>query len=366
MQYQRKSSLDKELARIAPQKELLEVLACPVCKGALTLNGDFEAYGFLLCKSCNQKYPVNAGIPHMLPPQLQSLLEENDRDASLSIKEANIGYGSVYQKDRESHDYRSDMSAHCLVPRGMAYILEHLKGTGPRILETCCATGTTASYLYDAGYRPMCFDISPESISSLLERHPNICQPFIADAENLPLQNRSFDTVIFNGALHHLPNPRYALEESFRILQSGGQVVIVEPNNVGDGMRVMFKALVRPRAAMKDLQHTLDIVSANVKGQDTITRDGIKYQKDGDGRWIKYKEMDQEINMPYLLRIAKSLGFKVADANTWDISLAPYQQLNPRPGHSARKRLRRMDTVLEKLPIVSTWGETMHVLLKKP
>ena len=44
------------------QKELLEILACPRCRGQLEVLG-LEA---LCCRACNLVYPVRDGIPVML------------------------------------------------------------------------------------------------------------------------------------------------------------------------------------------------------------------------------------------------------------------------------------------------------------
>ena len=42
-------------------KELLEILACPSCKGDVELNNQK-----IVCKKCGLKYPVKDGIPIML------------------------------------------------------------------------------------------------------------------------------------------------------------------------------------------------------------------------------------------------------------------------------------------------------------
>ena len=56
--------------------ELMEILACPVCKGKLELEVQEEAEGevvtgCLSCATCNLSYPINDGIPNMLPPELR-------------------------------------------------------------------------------------------------------------------------------------------------------------------------------------------------------------------------------------------------------------------------------------------------------
>lgn len=47
--------------------ELLEILACPKCKGKVTPDEAGGAGGYLVCERCRLKYPVNEqGIPIML------------------------------------------------------------------------------------------------------------------------------------------------------------------------------------------------------------------------------------------------------------------------------------------------------------
>ncbi len=45
------------------KKELLEILACPKCKGELEYN---EANGKLICHACKLRYPIKEDIPIML------------------------------------------------------------------------------------------------------------------------------------------------------------------------------------------------------------------------------------------------------------------------------------------------------------
>ena len=56
------------------KKELLEILACPVCKGELELKVDKEdsdeiVTGSLYCRKCNVSYPIKDTIPNLLPPE---------------------------------------------------------------------------------------------------------------------------------------------------------------------------------------------------------------------------------------------------------------------------------------------------------
>jgi uncharacterized protein YbaR (Trm112 family) len=57
--------------------DLMEILACPMCKGPLELKaeqqeGDEVVTGSLFCAKCNETYPIVDRIPNLLPPQLRS------------------------------------------------------------------------------------------------------------------------------------------------------------------------------------------------------------------------------------------------------------------------------------------------------
>jgi hypothetical protein len=51
---------------MALKKELIEILACPQCKGALKVQ---PAEDGLSCPKCGVVYPVRDDIPIMLPDQ---------------------------------------------------------------------------------------------------------------------------------------------------------------------------------------------------------------------------------------------------------------------------------------------------------
>ena len=46
--------------------KLLEILACPLCKTEVRLEGDR-----LVCVQCGRRYPIREGIPVMLPEEAE-------------------------------------------------------------------------------------------------------------------------------------------------------------------------------------------------------------------------------------------------------------------------------------------------------
>ena len=56
------------------KRELMDILACPLCKGPLTLDATREedgevVEGSLRCDACDQSYPIEDSIPNLLPPE---------------------------------------------------------------------------------------------------------------------------------------------------------------------------------------------------------------------------------------------------------------------------------------------------------
>ena len=59
------------------KKELMQILACPVCKGDLELKvdekkGEEIIAGSLYCSKCKYSYPIVDAIPNLLPPEQQT------------------------------------------------------------------------------------------------------------------------------------------------------------------------------------------------------------------------------------------------------------------------------------------------------
>jgi uncharacterized protein YbaR (Trm112 family) len=62
------------------RKDMMEILACPVCKGPLTLTvvkeqGNDVIEGSLQCANCKETYPIAGSIPNLLPPDLRRAME---------------------------------------------------------------------------------------------------------------------------------------------------------------------------------------------------------------------------------------------------------------------------------------------------
>ena len=63
------------IGELLMKRELMDILACPICKGDLELDVTEETdeiiTGTLYCGKCDEHYPIEDGIPNMLPPDLR-------------------------------------------------------------------------------------------------------------------------------------------------------------------------------------------------------------------------------------------------------------------------------------------------------
>ena len=55
-------------------KELLEILACPLCKAEVRNEGE-GASERIVCTACGRRYPVREGIPVMLVEEAETPLK---------------------------------------------------------------------------------------------------------------------------------------------------------------------------------------------------------------------------------------------------------------------------------------------------
>jgi SAM-dependent methyltransferase len=102
------------------------------------------------------------------------------------------------------------------------------------ILDVGCATGRLLDRLASNGARKLAgSDLAPRILdvarSKLAGRGVDV-DLRCADAEgSLPWSSSSFDVVTLTGVLHHFYRPEAALAEIFRVLCTGGRLVMVDP-----------------------------------------------------------------------------------------------------------------------------------------
>ncbi|MBF9032089.1 methyltransferase domain-containing protein [Rhodobacterales bacterium HKCCE3408] len=94
-----------------------------------------------------------------------------------------------------------------------------------KVLDLCCGQANVTEALAAAGHDVVGVDFSPKMLGHARRRVPT--GTFIeADAQDLPFENGSFDTVVCSFGLMHVPDQPKALHEIRRVLKPGGQYVM--------------------------------------------------------------------------------------------------------------------------------------------
>lgn len=125
-----------------------------------------------------------------------------------------------------------------------------------RALEIGAGTGYFSLHLLAAGVvgRATCTDISPGMLRELRANADRLgleVDAQVADAEELPFDDESFDLVHGHAVLHHLPDLDRAFAEIRRVLRPGGRLVFAgEPSRYGDLLARVPKRLATGAAPL--------------------------------------------------------------------------------------------------------------------
>lgn|GEM_PF-2289374 len=136
------------------------------------------------------------------------------RDA-LSIEQ---GYWETYADYDWSSDETKD-KAISFIPR-----------TDGDVLELCIGGGAFARRIPKNYSSYTGLDLSRTLLDALAQNLPHV-KTVYGDAQELPFEESSFDSVILFSGLHHLPKMRQSLDEAFRVLRPGGSYFCFEPND---------------------------------------------------------------------------------------------------------------------------------------
>lgn len=210
-------------APVSLAPELLDVLACPQCRGSLESSAD--GLPELACVACGSSYPFHLEIPLLLPPLRGGASGHKQRQIAFFDQSPADDFGVTRpQGAPELYGWLLREKFRRSV-RGLEELLP-----GATVLTVCGGSGLDAEFLVRAGARVIVSDISLGVLLQARERARRFgldVALVAADAEALPFRNASVDVVYVHDGLHHLEEPAVALGEMARVARHA--VSVTEP-----------------------------------------------------------------------------------------------------------------------------------------
>lgn len=117
----------------------------------------------------------------------------------------------------------------------MRHLAERAEKHGPlRVLDAGAGNCWMTRYLAERGWQCAALDINIDLRDGLaagkhyIDLLPIHFDRVRADFARTPFADRSFDVVIFNGSFHYAIDRRRVVDEAFRLLDTGGEMIIVD------------------------------------------------------------------------------------------------------------------------------------------
>ncbi len=268
------------------RRSLLEYIGCPSCHESLTCfpvstddapastgigGGPQILEGVLICPSCGRFFPIEGGLPELLPDGLRdwdrdlarlqawrALLPAErfpeilgtarklaagrpdpggDTEAGIAHKKAEMGirskisdpdfFGPGYSSPFNPHS--TDFSMHLV--RRFGNVLPLLRAEkGDVVLDVGTGYAWTTEWLTKMGIEAIGIDICRTYLEIGVQRIGRaLPHLLIGDVESLPLRSGCLAAVLCFDAFHHIPDRSRAMGQFVRALKKGGRVVLAEP-----------------------------------------------------------------------------------------------------------------------------------------
>ena len=277
--------------------EVISLLRCPECLHSplslheIELEGDgLVREGAVACDGCGRWFPIEDFMLDLLPdalagtePRRKFWERHRERLTELGLSEPPgapaAAADGAFEIQSSQKRYFDDLAS-----RDDEFHYGHFMGTpfwraqdarmfdrwlpklasGGLVLDAGCGDGRT-TFRLRGSKRVLAFDLSPNQVRAAIDRARDEgllgrFTFFVADAHSFPLADGSFDCVVMDGVLHHLPDPAQALKETGRVLREGGRYFGKENNETP--LRPIFDLLQRLRPLWHEEAGPEQVISA--------------------------------------------------------------------------------------------------------
>lgn len=197
------------------KRRLLDLLACPLCKGELALEDGVAAGvevmdGQLACRDCRMRYPVRGGVPRFATEgtYAESFSYEWHRFGAVQLDSAN---GT--RESEAAFGFKTGLAP------------EDVRGR--LLLDAGVGAGRYAEVVARWGGEVVGVDLT-RAVDTAFEnigRRPDV-HLVQADILALPFRRETFDLAYSLGVLHHTPRPGLAFAHVAETVKKGGQLAI--------------------------------------------------------------------------------------------------------------------------------------------
>ncbi|MEW6730453.1 MAG: methyltransferase domain-containing protein [Acidobacteriota bacterium] len=235
------------------KRRLLDYLVCLYCKYELVLiepvmEGAEIIAGKLLCKQCRRNFPIQAGIPRLLPDELS---QEKQATAA--------GFGYSWKAFAHLDEAYEQQFLDWIAPITREFFDNKL------VLDAGCGKGRHAWCAARFGAREVIgLDLS-EAVEVAYHNTRDLENVHIVqgDIYNLPFRVQ-FDYIYSVGVLHHLPDPAAGFLALTRVLHKGGTISAWVYGRENNGWITYFVNPFRERIAAKMPRALLRLLSWSV------------------------------------------------------------------------------------------------------
>jgi len=255
--------------------------------------------GLLVCGACGRWYPIDGGIPELLPDHLRDAVRERvifdtvlagapqalknalavftpsgdaSSDPGAHYKQAEIaikskiddpvffgpGYSSPF------NPWNSDFTIYLISLFGAVAPMLNVT-RGQTIIDSGCGYAWSTEWLFRSGFNAIGVDICRTYLEIGIARigsfRPHLV---VGDVENLPFASTGADAILAYESFHHVPDRRRAMASYDRVLKTGGTVILAEPGGAHEGAKVSVDAMEKYGILEKGME--LDDVQGYAEG----------------------------------------------------------------------------------------------------
>ena len=213
--------------------KLKSIVKCPCC-GNTTLTFDEVKIN---CGNCNNSFPICKGIPILLKQYENYIIPEYGEDSSHKTIQAEM--------NPDAREWRMRQKIFSVLKGNLVFKwlfkkIFYASYSIQNFVERNCANFCRGNLILDAGageciYKKY-FDNADYIATDLgvgSEFLDYTKVDFLSDLENIPIRDDVFDGIICSEVLEHTRNPKTVFDEFFRIMASGGKLILTVPSGGG-------------------------------------------------------------------------------------------------------------------------------------